>query len=130
MIRRFLAPAVILSLSTLLFGAGCSKSPSGSAAVQQKKSQPLQKGVSINPNKGSPSYTMDEVALHATSTDCYVAINDNIYDATEYVKHVKDMKRILDVCGKDASQALASDLTSKATGTAALSTFEIGTVQK
>lgn len=73
---------------------------------------------------------MDEIALHASSTDCFVAINEKVYDATTYVGRAKDPQRIIDVCGKDATQALAADLASTATGTAALGTFEIGTVEK
>jgi len=128
--RRTLLPAVFLCVSALLLGAGCSKSVSESTSAPTKTSKTIQKGVSINPNQGSPSYTMDEIALHASSTDCFVTINDKVYDATTYVKHAKDPQRVTDVCGKDATQTLAADLESKATGTAALGTFEIGTVQR
>jgi hypothetical protein len=130
MSRRALISAVFLGISALLFGAGCSKSVTGFMPGKTGTQKATQGGVTINPNQGAPSFTMDEITMHATSTDCYVAINDKVYDATEYIKHMKDTKRVLDVCGKDATSVLASDLASKATGTAALGTFEIGVVEK
>jgi cytochrome b involved in lipid metabolism len=49
------------------------------------------------------SYTLANVAGHATETDCWMAIEDKVYDATAFVTKHPGGKAILKGCGKDAT---------------------------
>lgn len=49
------------------------------------------------------SYTLTQISGHNSSTDCWMAINGNVYDVTEYLT---DHDRMLDIrpwCGTDAT---------------------------
>jgi cytochrome b involved in lipid metabolism len=53
-----------------------------------------------------PSYTLTQVAAHASSTDCWMVIDDAVYDLTFFVNmHPRGKSSIVSNCGKDASQA-------------------------
>ena len=51
-------------------------------------------------------FSLSEVQLHNSSKDCWIVINDKIYDITKFIKdhdvHCKYSK-LSDFCGKDAS---------------------------
>ena len=49
--------------------------------------------------------TLNKVALHATATDCWMAINGNVYDATAYIasREHPGGAEILKGCGTDAT---------------------------
>lgn len=49
------------------------------------------------------SYTLADVQAHATETDCWMAIDGKVYDATEYIATHPGGKAIVGGCGKDAS---------------------------
>lgn len=54
----------------------------------------------------STSYTLAQVAAHASETDCWTVINGNVYDITSYVpKHPGGVQQIMRVCGTDGTQA-------------------------
>ncbi len=47
--------------------------------------------------------------LHTTKEDCWIRINDNIYDLTRYFDHHPGGNDMLEkYCGKDASQAFVT----------------------
>lgn len=49
-------------------------------------------------------YTMEEVAKHATSNDCWAVIDGHVYDLTQWVaKHPGGAGAIEAICGKDGS---------------------------
>lgn len=49
---------------------------------------------------------MGTVAQHATSADCWVVVNDNVYDLSDYAQqHPGGARAITSVCGKDGSAA-------------------------
>lgn len=55
-----------------------------------------QSGTTIN----STRFTLDEVAMHATQSDCRTAINGNVYDITSaFGKHKWWDKALLWLCG-------------------------------
>lgn len=51
------------------------------------------------------SYTLEDVAQHATAEDCWFAINGTVYDVTSYIADAKHPggPAILEGCGKDAT---------------------------
>ncbi len=57
------------------------------------------------------SYTLDEVAQHASADDCWMAIDGTVYDVTAFVQsgdHPGGME-IVDGCGRDASGMFARE---------------------
>ena len=50
-------------------------------------------------------YTMEEVAKHNTINDCWVVVNNNVLNVTDFLKkHPGGMDAILSWAGKDASE--------------------------
>lgn len=54
---------------------------------------------------GTKSITLAEVSRHATSTDCWFAVDDKVYDVTPFIATAKHPggAAILAGCGKDAT---------------------------
>ena len=49
-------------------------------------------------------YTNDEVALHNSDKDCWIIINNRVYNITDYLdKHIGGKKLLLHYGGKDAT---------------------------
>lgn len=62
-----------------------------------------------SPSSTSPavqSYSIAELSKHNTQNDCWLAINGNVYNVTQYLDfHPGGSDLILMMCGKDATQA-------------------------
>lgn len=57
-----------------------------------------------------PSYTLAEVAEHGSRESCWVAIDDEVYDLTDWIdEHPGGIGEILGVCGTDASPDFRSE---------------------
>ncbi len=55
------------------------------------------------------TFTTDEVTKHATSSDCWLIIEDKVYDVTDFLgSHPGGAQQITPYCGKEASDAFAS----------------------
>lgn len=74
--------------------------------------------VSVQPPATPPStstttaagITIAELAVHASSTDCWLAIDGNAYDVTNYLgDHPGGSRTITPWCGKEASTAFATE---------------------
>ncbi|NCN06639.1 MAG: cytochrome b5 domain-containing protein [Candidatus Pacebacteria bacterium] len=52
------------------------------------------------------TFTLEEVAMHATPEDCYLAIEGKVYDVTEFIASEKHPggEAIFFGCGKDATE--------------------------
>mmetsp|Transcript_62786 Transcript_62786/g.116738 ORF Transcript_62786/g.116738 Transcript_62786/m.116738 type:complete len:82 (+) Transcript_62786:97-342(+) len=51
------------------------------------------------------SVTAEDVAKHATETDCWVIIGDDVYDVTKFLKdHPGGAKAIILYAGKDCTE--------------------------
>lgn len=52
------------------------------------------------------AYSMEEIAKHSSKEDCWLAIDNNVYDVTSYVKSGfhPGKEAILMGCGKDATE--------------------------
>jgi len=64
-----------------------------------------------NPTEEAPApaelkeYSLDDVAKHATEKDCWVVVNDEVLDVTEFLpEHPGGKKAILLFAGRDASE--------------------------
>lgn len=51
----------------------------------------------------APKYTLNDVSKHATSSDCWMAINGKVYNVTAYISQHPGGREITEGCGKDAS---------------------------
>jgi cytochrome b involved in lipid metabolism len=52
---------------------------------------------------GNGSYTMDEVAVHNSASDCWLVINNNVYNVTTFIPKHPGGRDIIKGCGKDAT---------------------------
>jgi cytochrome b involved in lipid metabolism len=53
-----------------------------------------------------PTFTLAEIAAHDTPDDCWIIVNNKIYNVTSYIPtHPGGSKNITDYCGKDATNA-------------------------
>ena len=79
----------------------------------------------------SKTYSIDEVAKHAIESDCWIVINNNVYDTTNYlVIHPGGASAISPYCGGDATTAyegMRKHISSRAV--ADLASIIIGTIK-
>jgi len=48
-------------------------------------------------------YTLQEISLHNNRTDCWMAINGDVLDTTDFISKHPGGERIIEGCGKDAT---------------------------
>jgi len=78
--------------------------------VNRSQSQPTQTQTKAEPSQsassgGKKSYSLAEVAQHKTEKDCWVVVNDEVLNVTEFLPdHPGGKKAILLYAGKDASE--------------------------
>ncbi len=52
-----------------------------------------------------PVHTLEEIAKHNSENDCWVILNDSVYDVTEFLPdHPGGKKAILVYAGRDATE--------------------------
>jgi len=62
------------------------------------------KATSPTQDSSTSGKTVADVAKHNTSTDCWMIVDNNIYDLTKYQNvHPGGKMNIINYCGKDAS---------------------------
>ena len=73
------------------------------------------------------TYTLDEVAKHVTSGDCWSAVRGSVYNLTSWIaQHPHGAQDIVGMCGKDATGEYEAEHIGSATARAALEPFRIG----
>ena len=73
------------------------------------------------------TYTISDVALHKTSTNCWTTISGEVFDLTTWIKqHPGGDKAILSICGIDGTKAFEGQHGGKAKVEMKLETFKIG----
>lgn len=50
------------------------------------------------------AYSLEEISRHNNQASCWMAIDNRVYDVTDYINHHHGGKAILHGCGKEASQ--------------------------
>lgn len=88
---------------------------------------------SAETNTAAVSYTLTEISQHATAEDCWMTINDKVYDVTGFVPQHPGEDLILAGCGQDATTMFTQrpDGTShSATAAALLETYYIGELNR
>ncbi|MEM5948106.1 cytochrome b5-like heme/steroid binding domain-containing protein [Spirochaetia bacterium 38H-sp] len=72
--------------------------------AQEKKSIQADSKETATVEKPLSYYTMEEVKQHADAGECWLVIDDKVYDLTEFVNMHPGGKAILQGCGKDATR--------------------------
>jgi hypothetical protein len=102
-------------------GSAQGGSGTGSTEVVQETTPPVE---TVPPEPAQTGYTMAEVSIHNSASDCWMAIDGKVYDATEYVETHPDGNSILDGCGQDATAYFSAVHSQRAWGI--LSNYYIG----
>lgn len=74
----------------------------GGGYVFLKGKNTVQPVMTPAPTKAS-GYTLEDVAKHSTDSDCWMAIENRVYDVSQFVSKHPGGKMILNGCGKDAT---------------------------
>jgi cytochrome b involved in lipid metabolism len=85
-------------------------SPSYPTPFQNNNQQPATSTTSaINTNNNSGAMTMANVAKHNKKNDCYLAIQNKVYDVSSYISsHPGGKGKIISVCGQEVTGVFAS----------------------
>ncbi|WP_405219859.1 cytochrome b5-like heme/steroid binding domain-containing protein [Agrococcus sp. Ld7] len=106
----------------------------GAAQVWQDRVAPpvetptaITPGATAEPGAGATEIDIAEVAQHADSASCWVAIEGTVYDVTAWIpRHPGGPDRILAICGTDASDGFSAQHGGQSLPTEQLSSFAIG----
>lgn len=83
-------------------------------------------------NSNTTSYTASEIATHNTATNCWLIINNNVYNVSTYlVQHPGGVSVVTPYCGKEATQAFNTQGGKGSHSNTAknlLTTFQVGTL--
>lgn len=80
-----------------------------------------------DPVSEAPTFTLDDVAQHATVEDCWIVVDAIVYDASGYADaHPGGASRIADICGTDATHAFRGQHGEQGAPNSMLAGFEIG----
>jgi cytochrome b involved in lipid metabolism len=72
-------------------------------------------------------YKMSTVKKHNKKSSCWVVISKNVYNLTGFIKkHPGGAKRIIAICGKDATKAFRNQHGTGGRPNAVLKTYKIG----
>lgn len=119
--------------------AGCASTPSDEAAGPAATSASPTSGGTSGPTSGGTSaggtadgagtYTMAQVQQHNSAESCWTAINDQVYDVTEWIgSHPGGAARIKGLCGTEGTQAFMGQHEGASRPQERLSSFQIGTL--
>ncbi len=76
------------------------------------------------------SYTLAEISTHATSADCWSAVNGKVYNLTTWIsKHPGGANAIISLCGKDGSSAFNGQHGGQKRPANELAGFDIGVLK-
>lgn len=80
-----------------------------SSSVNQPTSNDQSQNQPVNTEFGSLTFSSSEVTAHNSASDCWLIIEDKVYEVTEYVPlHPGGEQEILDVCGADGTSLFNS----------------------
>ncbi len=108
-VRSILYGFISIAAVVIAYAAGVFVHSSGVASVRSST------------RATSATYTLAQVALHSSANDCWIVVNDKIYDVATYaVQHPGGTRAITNDCGKDASMTFNSVPAHQGPGTAAI----------
>lgn len=108
-------------------GQSADQVPASTAPVAPKPSHATTSPSASGSTAGS--YTMAEVAKHASAASCWTAIGGKVYDVTAWItQHPGGQRAILGLCGKDGSSAFNAQHGGQGRPAAELKQFLVGTL--
>lgn len=128
--KRVLSTLTVCTLALAGLG-GCASTPSDEAAAPPATTAaPTSGGTSAGDTAdGAGTYTMAQVQQHNSAESCWTAINDQVYDVTEWIgSHPGGAARIKGLCGTDGTQAFMGQHEGASRPQERLSSFQIGTL--
>jgi len=115
-------------LTTIIAVSGCTNGNSNNNNANQQNNN--LNNNSNQPDQASSSFTMDEVKIHNSPTDCYTAINGSVYDLTGFIsKHPGGPDKIELLCGLDGSSAFNNKHSGQMQPEKTLASLKIGTLK-
>ncbi len=89
--------------------------------------------ISNTPNSPAPSiksYTLTDVAKHASSSDCWTTINGAVYNVTPFIsQHPGGEEAIMSLCGIDGSDGFNGQHGGQRRPASELANFKIGVLK-
>lgn len=68
-------------------------------AINKQATQPT----AVPTQDKTKTYSLEEIATHSSESDCWMAINEKVYDVTSFISGHPGGKAIIKGCGKDAT---------------------------
>jgi len=106
MIKKIVAITLAIFFLTVIIIVGLGLFSNTNQPTTNNKSQITNNQQPITNNKSQ--ITISEVAKHNTPTNCWLIINNKIYDVSQYLKfnlHPGENATIIPYCGKEATRA-------------------------
>ena len=98
-----------LALALVLFTSFMSYVVVGGFIQKQQKENNISSnstGESTPASTSTDTHTIDEVAKHKTSSDCWIIIDNSVYDVSSFLRvHPGGASAIIPYCGKEATKA-------------------------
>lgn len=102
---------------------------SGATAVWGGTTAASTTSATASASSSSESYTLDEVKQHNQATDCWAAIEGEVYNLTDWVnQHPGGADHIVAICGTDATKAFEQQHAGQQRPASELKQFLIGTL--
>ena len=120
------APAVVVQESAesqLSVPEAATSTPPPTSATALPASPP------VKPAQAPGTYTLAQVAAHASTSSCYTAINGAVYDVTPFIReHPGGAGAIRSLCGIDGSDEFNGQHGGQRRPASELVSFKIGTL--
>lgn len=108
MTKTYLSALFIISASFILAGCTNKTAPENTSETPTVDTQASPSANTDQPAAGdenvAETYTMEEIAKHNQSGDCWLLINDKVYDVSKFESSHPGGEAILQGCGKDATE--------------------------
>lgn len=97
---------------------------------QNSKNKPAPSVPTNNPSVSNNTFTMADVAIHKSQSDCWTVVDGAVYDVTSWIsKHPGGAGAIVSMCGVDASSAFIDQHSGERRPANELAGFKIGTLK-
>lgn len=101
-----IALAIAATILTIVVGHTGAQAAWGGRLAASTAAPSQSQSTSANTAQASTGYTLADVAQHSDPSDCWTAVNGNVYDVTAWIdQHPGGSKVIMGMCGRDASQS-------------------------
>lgn len=107
--KKILAVSIVIFsvfMSYVVIGGFLQKQQKESASETAPATSTASSPASSNNTSASKTYSSSEVSAHNSTTDCWLIINNNVYDVTSFLaEHPGGASTIIPYCGKEATKA-------------------------